>query len=343
MLRLQVADARAEAWQRARQLGPSGKRGGQIAARLARAWWAALPVLAVAGAVAAAACHDGVKGRPLGADCEASAECRDPYVCVRGRCHEKCKSAADCPGTVCLPAARPGDEPVCALDGEGQGGHGAGGAGGAGGGGQTGSGAGGSAGASCDDQLLDGDETDVDCGGSCPPCANDKSCEVAADCESGYCEQADVCEPCAASAQCSSDQWCDTTVNGGTCIADLAQGEACQQGAQCPGDACVDGCCCDSACGGICQACSHDMTGQLEGSCASVTSNTDPDGERGSGKCVDGVCNACAVEVAAGSEHTCARKQDGTLWCWGRNNEGQLGDGTTVGKPSPVEVSLSCP
>jgi len=33
------------------------------------------------------------------------------------------------------------------------------------------------------------------------------------------------------------------------------------------------------------------------------------------------------VQVAAGARHTCARKQDGSLWCWGRNNVGQLGLG----------------
>lgn len=46
------------------------------------------------------------------------------------------------------------------------------------------------------------------------------------------------------------------------------------------------------------------------------------------------------VEVAAGGYHTCARKKDGTLWCWGRNEHGQIGDGTTaVAKPSPVQLT----
>ena len=33
--------------------------------------------------------------------------------------------------------------------------------------------------------------------------------------------------------------------------------------------------------------------------------------------------------VAAGSEHTVAIKTDGSLWAWGANNEGQVGNGTT--------------
>lgn len=33
--------------------------------------------------------------------------------------------------------------------------------------------------------------------------------------------------------------------------------------------------------------------------------------------------------VAAGGEHTCGIRGKGTLWCWGRNNYGQIGIGTT--------------
>jgi alpha-tubulin suppressor-like RCC1 family protein len=41
--------------------------------------------------------------------------------------------------------------------------------------------------------------------------------------------------------------------------------------------------------------------------------------------------------VAAGASHTCAVRS-GTLWCWGYNASGQLGDGTTEDRPSPVQV-----
>lgn len=42
--------------------------------------------------------------------------------------------------------------------------------------------------------------------------------------------------------------------------------------------------------------------------------------------------------VAAGYEHALALKPDGTVWSWGLNTEGQLGDGTTVNRPIPVQV-----
>ena len=50
-----------------------------------------------------------------------------------------------------------------------------------------------------------------------------------------------------------------------------------------------------------------------------------------------GVSPAAAID--AGSFHTCARLQDGTLRCWGMNDSGQLGDGTTTNALTPVAVA----
>ena len=43
-----------------------------------------------------------------------------------------------------------------------------------------------------------------------------------------------------------------------------------------------------------------------------------------------------ATALAGGGFHTCARKPDGSLWCWGRNDFGHLGNGT--GEDSAVAV-----
>jgi hypothetical protein len=48
--------------------------------------------------------------------------------------------------------------------------------------------------------------------------------------------------------------------------------------------------------------------------------------------------DAFASGVAVGGAHTCASTDNGVV-CWGRNVDGQLGDGTTIDSRSPVMVS----
>ena len=39
-----------------------------------------------------------------------------------------------------------------------------------------------------------------------------------------------------------------------------------------------------------------------------------------------------------GESHTAALRSDGTVWCWGENRSGAVGDGTTTQRTSPVQV-----
>jgi hypothetical protein len=50
-----------------------------------------------------------------------------------------------------------------------------------------------SGGGSCTDFVLDGNESDVDCGGSCGACGNGRACFVNADCFSGVCSGSGRC------------------------------------------------------------------------------------------------------------------------------------------------------
>lgn len=45
--------------------------------------------------------------------------------------------------------------------------------------------------------------------------------------------------------------------------------------------------------------------------------------------------------IAAGVGHSAALKEDGTVWCWGANLSGQLGEGTTTPSRIPVQVALT--
>ncbi|RKS23128.1 regulator of chromosome condensation (RCC1) repeat-containing protein [Flavobacterium endophyticum] len=49
----------------------------------------------------------------------------------------------------------------------------------------------------------------------------------------------------------------------------------------------------------------------------------------------------CWQTISSGTDHTLALKIDGTLWAWGDNGTGELGDGTTVDKNLPVQIGTA--
>jgi len=46
------------------------------------------------------------------------------------------------------------------------------------------------------------------------------------------------------------------------------------------------------------------------------------------------------AEVRVGRYHTCALSDSGYLMCWGENEDGQLGDGTTTDQRTPISVGF---
>ena len=148
--------------------------------------------------------------------------------------------------------------------------------------------------AACDDGFANGDETDLDCGGSCLPCPDDSGCLEDVDCESGVCSdgvcQAPTCEDQVTNGD-ETDQDC-----GGSC--DLcSDGEQCLEDKDCESGVCLDGECqvptCDDQvqngdeadldCGGGCPGCAVDQNCVLPEDCLSLM-------------CEDGICVAPQCE-----------------------------------------------
>jgi alpha-tubulin suppressor-like RCC1 family protein len=144
--------------------------------------------------------------------------------------------------------------------------------------------------ATCSDGIQDGDETGVDCGGSCPiGCGTGQACKTVADCQDGP----------------NGTVTCFQNVCGFTCTPGYAD--------------------CDGSVG-----CEADITqaahcGSCTNACGSVCSN--------------GTCND-PTQLAGGYLHFCALLQDGSVYCWGFNEGGEVGDGTKTIRTKPVKVTL---
>ncbi len=70
----------------------------------------------------------------------------------------------------------------------------------------------------CGDGIKNGDESDVDCGGPCAPCANGRACSGHGDCQSNHCVSS-TCRECETAAHCpDSDNPCrDAACINGAC------------------------------------------------------------------------------------------------------------------------------
>jgi alpha-tubulin suppressor-like RCC1 family protein len=55
---------------------------------------------------------------------------------------------------------------------------------------------------------------------------------------------------------------------------------------------------------------------------------------------VSGIDDASALTVALAGTHACVLRTGGRVSCWGSNLHGQLGDGSTTTRATPVDVGL---
>lgn len=164
--------------------------------------------------------------------------------------------------------------------------------------------------AACPDGQLNGNESDVDCGGGgeCPPCADGAACKVASDCESSVCDGETLecaepscsdevrngeemgidcgggCDGCPDGTMCGAHSDCVSNSCDGTC-----QEASCEDGRQNPNESDLD-------CGGSCGGCSAGGDCDNDADCLSNDcATTCQPGVVGSGCQVDGDClsDAC--------------------------------------------------
>ena len=201
------------------------------------------------------------------------------------------------------------------------------------------------------DYVCQGDL--LKCGGGCIPCsppANASAACVAGGCGFACNAPARLCPPPAPAAQGSCQGEGDASC-GPACTPCPGPAAGPGRGVCAPGAAPGDGTCtiaCDAgthacgsacradddpaACGTACQVCTAPANASplcAGGACAFAC---DP----GWMRCGAGCCRATAV--AAGGEFGCALLDDGRVRCWGANDRGQLGDGTTTFRPAPADV-----
>ncbi|MEM6290118.1 MAG: hypothetical protein AAGA54_02600 [Myxococcota bacterium] len=248
------------------------------------------------GTCTTSSCDDGVQNQgETGLDC-GGPNC-DP--CDDG---EGCEEASDCVSMSCDPLAEVCEAPTCA-DGVQNGdetGLDCGGPDCAGcpdGGGCTGDAdclsmvcdedAGTCTAPTCDDGVINGDESDLDCGGpDCDPCDDGDDCVLASDCMSMVCLM-ETCQPSACDDDVQNGD--ETDVDCGGSCQPCDDGQGCGDGDDCASGVCDDmNTCAEPACDDGVQ--NGDETGQ---DCGGPTCDACPPGGgcTGNDDCASGVCD----------------------------------------------------
>lgn len=205
---------------------------------------------------------DGLKTTPV--QCQYDSQCPGLLVCLDHVCAEECLTDEDCavgtcvveqddaaggPVHHCVPPTGPTNQP-----------------------------------AHCSTHAKDDDESDVDCGGSCVPCAPGKACGDASDCTSLVCD-ASVCKAptCFDLVRNGTESGPDC---GGTCMNGCAPGVPCDDPSDCAaGATCIDLVCTSATCadqtkngletdvdcgGGACPKCADTEECLIGGDCVSL-------------------------------------------------------------------------
>jgi hypothetical protein len=161
------------------------------------------------------------------------------------------------------------------------------------------------AGEACRDGVMNGEETDVDCGGSaCDACGTGQGCSVPSDCASMTCDAGTCVEPSCTDGVMNGEE-SDVDCGGAACPA-CADGQGCTEGPDCASGACSEGTCQAPACGdGVVNTDAEqcDDAGDSEACNADCTATA----------CGDGLVNMAAGEDCDDTSETAACDADCTL------------------------------
>ncbi len=160
--------------------------------------------------------------------------------------------------------------------------------------------------ASCSDGVQNGNESDVDCGGSCSPCAVEKHCKGSTDCQSMNC-QTGSCAPGASCSDGVQNQGESDVDCGGPC-APCGNFSHCNVNTDCESDNCSAGSCAaapncfdgikngtetDVDCGGSCSACADGLQCKQSADCADANCSNQVCCQQQFGNCNNNVNDGC--------------------------------------------------
>lgn len=182
----------------------------------------------------------------------------------------------------------------------------------------------------CGGACVDETSDDAHCGGCDTACASNEICE----------DSQCVALPFdCTKTPCPLKSYCDTQTN--KCVA------GCKQQSHCPADKVCDGgaCVCGAnthVCFGQCasntspQTCGNDCTPCIAPANGTSTCDGTKCGYECTApyiRCTTGCCEAfqnVASVSSTGWHMSCAKTQQNDAWCWGNNDHGAIGDGTSI-------------
>jgi hypothetical protein len=94
----------------------------------------------------------------------------------------------------------------------------------------------------CDDNIQNGTESDIDCGGSCGRCPDQRSCNQATDCANNNCDPTGTCISCGDAVRNGTETGVDCGGADPACRRCNAT-EACQSNTDCVNQFCLAGVC----------------------------------------------------------------------------------------------------